>query len=205
MVETAISARYPVTAKVAKFVLPRIGRLLAGRRRQEALAIAETGLAMLQGRGSGCGWDIDAEVAVALRFIAHDGVVFDVGANCGSWAERVLAARGDAKLYLFEPQQACHAAMSEAVCEKAILVQAAVGETETQMPLYSPGEASGLASLHARKDFADLDFHPMNVQVITLDEFIAQHEIKSVDFMKMDIEGHELFARAGPPLRFVRA
>jgi FkbM family methyltransferase len=191
-------ARYPVTAKIAKSVLPRTGRLLAGSRCQGALAFAETAFAILQGKGSGGGWGIDSEVAAALPFIAPDGVVLDVGANYGEWAERVLAARGDVKLYLFEPQQACQALMSEAVRKKTTLVQAAVGETEGQMILYcTPGEPNGLASLHVRKDFPDVQFDPMNVQVITLDGFIAQHGIKSVDFMKMDIEGHELFALRG--------
>jgi hypothetical protein len=79
------------------------------------------------------------------------------------------------------------------------LVKAAVGETCGQSMLYSPGDTAGNASLHTRRDtyFIDQNFHPLLVDVVSIDGFMEQNNIKVVDFMKMDIEGHELFALQG--------
>lgn len=65
--------------------------------------------------------------------------------------------------------------------------------------LYSAGDAAGNASLHERRDtyFIDQSFSPVTVPQVAIDSVIAKYAIATVDFMKMDIEGHELFALRG--------
>ena len=81
----------------------------------------------------------------------------------------------------------------------AVLTQAAVGEAQDGRGPRSPGDAAGNASLHIRSDtyFAEETFVSSEVAVVSIDSFMEAHAIQSVDYMKMDIEGHELFALRG--------
>jgi FkbM family methyltransferase len=151
---------------------------------------------MFQGKGAGSGWDLDAEVKAAIPYIRAGATVFDVGANKGEWSRSVLARMPGLRLYLFEPQQACATYLKFG---SATLVQAAVGEADSSATLFSPGHTAGNASLHSRKDtyFDNQIFSMTRVPVISIDSFMAANAIETVDFVKMDIEGHELFAMRG--------
>jgi FkbM family methyltransferase len=181
---------------VAKFLIPAVSGVLSSSHIQSAISLGETGAAMLQGKGAGSGWDLDAEVTAAVKFIHPGATVFDVGANKGEWARAVRKRVGDVRLFLFEPQVACAAYLD---INGAVLTQAAVGETEGRAVLHTPGGTAENASLHARGDsyFAKHAFAATEVAIVSIDGFVAAHGIKSVDFMKMDIEGHELFALRG--------
>ena len=80
--------RYSRTAKIAKFLIPAASRVLSSGRIQLAVSLGETGAALLQGKGAGSGWDLNAEVTAALKFIRPGAMVFDVGANKGECPER---------------------------------------------------------------------------------------------------------------------
>jgi len=188
--------RYRRTGKVAKFLIPIASRALSSTRVQSAISLGETGAALLQGKGAGSGWDIDAEVTAALKFIRPGATVFDIGANKGEWSRAIRQRVGNLRLFLFEPQTACAPYLT---IDGAILTQAAVGEKEGRAVLHSPGDAAGNASLHIRGDtfFSGQSFAPTDVAVVSIDSFIETNSIQAIDFMKMDIEGHELFALRG--------
>lgn len=188
--------RYRRTMRLAKWLIPAAARFLSSQRAQVTISLGETAAALLQGKGAGSGWDLDAEVVAAVPFIRAGATVFDVGANIGEWSRAVRAHVPDVRLYLFEPQEACTHHLR---IDGATVVQAAVGESEGCADLHSPSHMAGNASLHDRKDtyFHAQTFTSTRVQVISIDSFMAKHAIQSVDFMKMDIEGHELFALRG--------
>jgi FkbM family methyltransferase len=192
--------RYARTARIAKRVLPAAGMLLSSARLQSTISLIEMAAAILQGKGSGSGWDIRSEVRAARRFIRPGATVFDVGANKGEWSREIRRElRGTVRLYLFEPQETCGPDLEPLVADGAIWTKAAVGNTDGVACLYSPGDAAGNASLHERRDtfFCEHTFMPHQVLVVSIDSFMERHNIGTIDFMKMDIEGHELFALCG--------
>jgi len=188
--------RYKRMAKMAKFLIPLASKVLSSKRAQLFISLVETGTALLQGKGAGSGWDLEAEVRAAKPFIRAGATVFDVGANKGEWSRSIQKKVADVRLFLFEPQQTCVPYLN---IVGAMLTQAAVGETDGRATLYSPGDAAVNASLHERRDtYFDREcFRSNEVAVVSIDSFIAANAIKVVDFMKMDIEGHELFALRG--------
>jgi FkbM family methyltransferase len=188
--------RYKRTAQIAKVLIPTVSRFLSSDRAQTAISLSETGAALLQGKGAGSGWDLNAEITAALEFI-HDGAtVFDVGANKGEWSRAIRARVPNLRLYLFEPQKACAPFLE---IDGAVLTQAAVGGADGHAVLHCPSDAAGNASLHERRDtyFQQQSFSSSEVELVSIDSFMASHTIASIDFMKMDIEGHELFALRG--------
>ncbi len=184
---------------LAKVVAPRLGRLMSGRRAQNALSFIEIGAQILQGKGSGTGWDCDAEFRAASRYVSEGAVVFDVGANKGEWTKAILSL-GPKMVYMFEPQQSCvDAYLRPMESNRCKVIQSAVGEQEGESAFYSPCENAGNASIYNRRDsyFAGQDFRRSNVRVSTLDTFIEDVGITRVDFLKIDVEGHEFYVLKG--------
>jgi FkbM family methyltransferase len=167
------------------------------------VALAETGSAILQGKGAGSGWDIDREVRAHLRFFSERRrpVLFDIGANRGEWSYAMARHfKDEVELWMFEPQEACRGDL-DGLASRGIgtLTQVAVGEVEGVADFFTPGGTAGNASLHPRRDtfFSKTIFERQCVKVITLDGFMKINGIEKIDFLKMDIEGHELAALRG--------
>jgi FkbM family methyltransferase len=152
------------------------------------------------GRGAGLGWQIDSEVAIAIDCIKNDNpVVFDVGANVGEWSHQYRARTAKGRLFMFEPQRFCQETIQQKHIPGAELIKAAVGKERGTLTLYSSSPIDGSASLHKREDsyFEDRTYSEQKVEVISLDQFIAERGITFVDFIKFDIEGHEWEALTG--------
>jgi len=161
--------------------------------------------AYAQGKGAGSS-SLDAEVKAAERFIPHDQnglVFFDVGANQGHWAADAVTLFGDRlkKIYLFEPSPHNVALLEKTFSSdgRVSVVANAVSDGRGSAQLFSDVPGSGIASLHKRnlKHFGVAMDITVSISTITIDDFIAEQNITRVDFMKMDIEGHEFSALNG--------
>lgn len=193
---------YPRVASTAKFALPHLSVFFSPPLAQRAISFAEIATAILQGKGSGSGWDMRAEVNAHRPFLSPGAVLFDVGANVGEWSFAVSNyLKGDATLFMFEPQPACRSFLAPLIEKGAVLTQAAVGEAEGEATFFTP-EATGIggnASLHLRRDShcSKSRFVTQKVKVVTIDHFMDLRRIDRIDFLKMDIEGNELAALRG--------
>jgi FkbM family methyltransferase len=142
------------------------------------------------------------EVKAALRFIRRTDapVIVDAGANVGEWTRLIRPALGHrAVFYLFEPASSCIECFHREPIPGARVLPAALSERSESLPLYTTAPADKSASLHARRDsfFGNLDYQPQLVEVTNLDDFLDNEGIETIDFLKLDIEGHELFALRG--------
>lgn len=154
----------------------------------------------LIGRGSGASWNIEAEVNAALSCIHRsEAVVFDVGANIGKWSDAFRRNLRSGHLFLFEPQAECQQRIQALHLENARLIGCAVGRESSRRSLYTSSETDGSASLSQRLDsfFEDSDYSTIEVEVLKLDDFVRSENIDFVDYIKFDIEGHELEALEG--------
>jgi FkbM family methyltransferase len=110
---------------------------------------------------------------------------------------RLVGKRG--RWILVEPAAECCALLRK--LDGVEVIEAAVGERAGTGKFYTPGGGSALASLHERHDShvreAGCKLEERVVAVTTIDEILNQHEIEIADLVKMDLEGHELFALRG--------
>jgi FkbM family methyltransferase len=160
-------------------------------------------LDVVQGKGSGTGWDMAGETsadATVLRGIARP-TILDGGANYGQWARAIntVLSNPDATFYLFEPQEECQGALARTGLPNSTVIQAALGDHSGEAVLSGARPGYGAASIYERHDtyFGDMSAHQEKVNVVTLDEVIDQHSIDQVDLLKLDVEGAELAALRG--------
>ncbi|HWU41232.1 MAG TPA: hypothetical protein VN203_26560, partial [Candidatus Acidoferrum sp.] len=94
---------------LGKKMAPWLSRLLRSRSAVTVVGMLETYLAFLQGKGAGSGWDMQAEVGVALAHLSGPNpIIFDVGANDGDWSAQILKALGpNCRIIQFEPSPLC--------------------------------------------------------------------------------------------------
>jgi FkbM family methyltransferase len=128
-----------------------------------------------------------------------DPVIIDCGANRGEWTRQIRRCLGTNKgtWIALEPNPGCLPYL-ESIANLEV-IRAAAGDHEGEQRLYTNSSTSGLGSLHPRGDTVaqGLEFTANDVQIVTLDGIITSKQLKHIDFLKMDIEGHELFALKG--------
>jgi len=165
--------------------------------------ILEIDMKRVQGKGDG-GSTVEREVNASLKFLNQLGVVapivLDVGANIGLYSEAFLKSCPSAKIYAFEPSSTARALLIERLSTypQVSIFPLALGSESKVMTLYADTPGSGLASLSKRRlqHFGIELKHHEEVKVTTLDVWIQSNEVKP-DFLKLDIEGFELFALQG--------
>jgi len=122
--------------------------------------------------------------------IQEDDVVIDMGAHIGAFAVRAarLAHRG--KVYSYEAACNNYLLLDENRklnnLENLHIENSAISNRRGEMILYIPANNSILGSL--RQDTSN--FKEM-VRAITFSDIIAEHALKRVDFLKIDVEGAE--------------
>jgi len=141
------------------------------------------------------------EANFVLSLLKPGDVFFDLGANVGFYsllaAERVGAAGA---VHAFEPMPDNAATLRRTIERNSIshlhLNEVAVAESPGFRTLYYPDASwgnSGWATLVT----SERKHHSIVVPVITLDQYVRQHQIEHVRLIKLDIEGAELLALQG--------
>jgi len=184
--------------KIGKIVTPYLGRMAACRHVASVIDLTSAYLNFILGKGAGTGWDKGEELAASKFINTPEPVILDIGANYGEWTQEMRRLIGERGLWiLVEPASKC--------CERlrtfksVEVLQVAVGEKVGTAQLYSPNDGSVLGSLYFRQDtfIRGQKLEAYEVAVVTIDEILDERRIKVVDFAKMDLEGHELFALRG--------
>lgn len=163
----------------------------------------------LWGMNVGAGSEVanSGELALLRRAAARldakpHPVIFDVGANVGDWTTAVARVFGSgARIHCFEPSARTRAELTRKVAALpgVSIHPFGAGSSEASVPLFRP-EESGCASVYQRRSHQELAGRPMlqeEIHLVRLDEFCRREGIDEIDFLKLDIEGHELAALQG--------
>jgi len=114
-------------------------------------------------------------------------IVFDIGAYVGDtalWFSKAVGPQG--KVYAFEPEpgnfEKLKANLERNNVTNVIPLQLALSENEGEMQVASAGGSSIMTQARTGT----------SVKVTTIDKFVGANKLPRVDFIKMDVEGHEL-------------
>ena len=148
----------------------------------------------------------EGELAMIRKFMANAKEVFDLGANVGVWTVLMNRANPQARVHSFEPNPATHALLERNIkqndCSNVRLNLAAVSDTAGQLNFQVPPNASifGRVAPVAKGTDVEGRFSNANsfvVPSVRLNEYCKAQSITKIDFLKIDIEGHELAALRG--------
>lgn len=121
-------------------------------------------------------------------------VIFDVGANHGQYLSSLLGSfKENCIIYSFEPSKACMKSLEKFHNKNVYIHNLALSSKAGEMELNYDHVGSVLASVYqGNQDHYSKNFTlSEKIEAITLDEFCKSENIRQVDFLKIDVEGHE--------------
>lgn len=150
----------------------------------------------LSGLGVGnCGKRISGELHCLQEIIGNKEkpVVFDIGANIGEWSELALQINPGIEIYAFEPQKCAFEKLNALPGIHAF--NAGCGSMPGKLTLYDrPDISSQTHSSFCKEAIAHLGKGVVEdeADVVTIDQFVEEHQIQKIDLMKIDVEGFEM-------------
>ena len=137
-------------------------------------------------------------LATDLPAIVGDrrAVVFDVGANVGTYAKRVVAALPDVRVLAFEPHPLTFERLEADAPSNVRCFNMGLGSAPGELTLYDYAASDGSSHASLYKDVIE-DIHGAEscshvVPVRTVDDMVEEHGIERISLLKIDAEGHEL-------------
>ena len=124
--------------------------------------------------------------------------VFDVGAHVGDWTALALSINPRLAVHCFEPSRHTFELLTQkAFPDSVVLNNCGLSSSRGERILYLFGEGAGINSLYQRQGLEDgwnLETQTLTetVTLDTLDRYCAEKGIAHIDFLKCDVEGHEL-------------
>ncbi len=144
--------------------------------------------------------DAEPELQVVSDLIEMGDTVFDIGANFGLFTKFMSVAAGPTgQVHSFEPTADIHEALAhnveslgmENVTTNKVALSNHIGDATFHIPKNPDGSLNYYeASLEAHT--VDEPLIRQTITTTTLDQYVTGREIDRIDFLKIDVEGHEL-------------
>ena len=128
------------------------------------------------------------------------GVMLDVGAFRGTTS--IPFAQNGWEVFAFEPDRENRKKLKTAISNMKLHSTITVDDRAVsnisgqKLPFYQSEESIAISSLSAFRDTHAANY---SVETVTLRDFLSNKNLPSVDFLKIDTEGHDLFALQGFP------
>lgn len=131
--------------------------------------------------------------------IKEGGVFFDIGGNAGKYATYIALNFKPKMVYTFEPSPTSSQIIETNIglnnLTKVRLAKIGLSDKKSELLFANAKSKTGLSHIVLSANEIDADeYYLEKVQVNTLDNFIEEEQIniQEVDFIKIDVEGHEL-------------
>jgi FkbM family methyltransferase len=189
-----------------KLLTPLLGRLRLQRAFQALVEVGYAGLNVGEGNHPVASGERAAAEAIRTFIGEHacQPVLFDVGANVGDYTAMLLDVFGQgARIWSFEPAHSTFALLEQrhGGSERVHLRHLGLSDRSGTGVLRAPGEGSKLGSLHDTHGRLASQGLPLVLEEVvkleSLDSFCPSERIDLIDFLKLDVEGHELHVLRG--------
>jgi len=140
------------------------------------------------------------EKMLYLQKICRKETIFDLGANIGYYTTLFSQLTGKGgKVHAFEPLQENFRKLQSNTsrsCTNVVLNQTGIDIAKSTKTIFFDTNDLEKASIKQQRC---ANVHSREIDVTTLDNYISDNRIPQVDFIKCDIEGHEMHALMGMP------
>lgn len=139
----------------------------------------------------------DSEMIYNL--IDSKGSIIDIGANVGWYSLHFAAMLNVENVYSFEPIPETYKKLQKNISINNLKniksYPIALSEKKQKLPFYYSPMQTGASS--SKNILENEDAIQLELESITLDEFVKNNNIEQIDFIKCDVEGAELFVFQG--------
>lgn len=123
-------------------------------------------------------------------------VIFDVGANTGDWT--IVARQANATAHLFEPIDALLPGLQKRFAGQPVVTnRVALSDHLGTAQIEIDHDMFAVSSLHHGMGMFHGPKTLEEVQLTAGDAYCAENGIENIDFLKIDVEGHDLAALRG--------
>jgi len=137
--------------------------------------------------------------SLRTRYRTREITVFDVGANQGNYSLAIKKLFPNAKIYSFEPHPKTFLKLNKTSGENDFnAYNYGIGDAKSELKLYDYAGNEENGSEHA-SIFRDViesihknSAQSFDINVITIDSFVKNNNIDSINLLKIDTEGNEL-------------
>jgi FkbM family methyltransferase len=126
--------------------------------------------------------------------LTNASIVFDVGANIGDYAAKMHSYNNTLQIYCFEPVPDTYLKLKERVSinKNIILNNTAMSDNVGSVKMFEYKKYGGINSIENHGELMSSATKVINVELNTIDNYCDQHGIDKINFLKIDVEGHEL-------------
>lgn len=187
--------------KVKSFVLNSTANLFA-----KSYYLTQIARRVVQVYDNDCNGDMqtNGELLLIRRIVKlrEHGIFFDVGANRGDWSAKVIEQGFKGTLFSIDPLRKNIDLLEHRFSSETRLkpLQYAISDSIGEANFFSNVDESlsGHDSLH---NMNEIGYAPavnaVQVKCTTLDKLCEELKIHKIDFLKVDVEGHEYFVMKG--------
>lgn len=123
------------------------------------------------------------------------GTIFDVGANNGDWSKCAAQLFPNTTIHAFEivPETFKILDFSLRTYKNVVCNGFGFSDIEGSTPVFFSSDKDGIATCtpNFSEDFHKIETHCIEASVTTGDKFCMENGIDSIDYLKIDVEGHE--------------
>lgn len=140
----------------------------------------------------------NGELRWLREVLPHCETVFDIGANVGDWTAMALSINPQLKIHCFEPSdKAFRRLRAREFGGQVVLNRLGLSSEVGEMTLYLFEEEAGTNSLYRREGLNIAQTQTEQIRLDTLDAYCQRVDVRHIDFLKLDVEGHELMVLKG--------
>jgi FkbM family methyltransferase len=138
----------------------------------------------------------EAELLLMPFFLTKDSIFFDIGANTGIYTFNAEKYISPTNINAFEPIPELYFRLKR-MFKKAhihkLALSDAIGVHNFKIPTIGEDEYKSRGKLNTEYvERGETKCRTIHVRTSTLDSFVNEKNIKDIDFIKIDVEGHEL-------------
>ncbi|MBK1895503.1 FkbM family methyltransferase [Chryseobacterium paridis] len=140
--------------------------------------------------------NVEPELVWIKEYLSEDAVIFDIGANVGTFLYQLESKLNHKNIYGFEPNKKLYARLKRLFPSMRVLSLALSDENtiaEFKVPIINGKMVASRGTLNTSyKEKGEEKSYTETVTVTKLDDWAEKEKLQKLDFIKIDVEGNEM-------------